>query len=127
MDIKAKIKEAKDIKKETIPVPEWKVKVEVRSMTGAARAEMLDHVASKDGFVFRKLYPDILVACLYDPETGQPLFVDADKDWLMQKSGGPIEMLANEAVKLSGLTPDAIGAIEKNSNSSTLKDDSTSS
>lgn len=124
MDIKAKIKEAKDIKKETVDVPEWEVKVEVRSMSGAARAEMLDHVASKDGFLFRKLYPDILIACLYDPETGESLFVDADKDWLMEKSGGPIEMLANKAVALSGLTADAMGAIEKNSNSDTLNDDS---
>ena len=126
MDIKAKIKEAKDIKKETVKVPEWKVKVEVRSMSGASRAEMLDHVAGKDGFLFRKLYPDIMIACIYDPETGQPLFVDGDKDWLMQKSGGPIEMLANIAVRLSGLTAEAMGAIEKNSNSSIPKDDSIS-
>ena len=121
MNIKDKIKAAKDIQSEIINIKEWGTKIEVRSMTGAQRAKILNtdiEVDSKQPnpsrVMFEKLYPDIIIACAFDPKTGEAIFEDQDKDWLMEKNCGPIEHLALAGMRLSGLTADALGQAEKN-------------
>lgn len=106
--ISDKIRAAQDITSETVRVPEWDVDVTIKSMSGRARARLLKAAAQADGTMdFEALYPAILIACVFDPETGEPAFTDADAGWLNEKSAGPVELLAQCGMKLSGLTREA--------------------
>ena len=121
MNLKDKIKAAKDIETETVDVKQWGVKIEMRSMTGAQRARILNTDIEVDEkhpkqnrVMFEKLYPDIIVACAFDPTTNEPVFTDDDKGWLMEKNCGPIEQLALVGMRLSGLSANALEQAEKN-------------
>jgi hypothetical protein len=101
--ISDKIRAASDVTSETVVVPEWDVTVSVKSMTGRARARLLKAAAQADGTMdFEALYPAILIACCFDPESGEPVFTDADS-WINDKSAGPVERLAQVGMRLSGL------------------------
>lgn len=115
MSLKEKIKAAQDIKKEVVKVPVWDVEVEVRTMSGKQRSELLSTCMDENG----KLQQDVfqvgtIIASCYDPETGNKLFTADDADWLMDKASGPIELLAGKAMRLSGLTRDSAEQAEKN-------------
>ena len=101
--LREKILAAKDIRSERVHVPEWGVEVEVRSMTGAQRARVLQG-ATVDGEVdLERLYPILLIETVYDPETGEPVFDAADRDALNAKNSGALERIAKVAMRLSGI------------------------
>lgn len=115
MNLREKIKNANDIQEEIVDVPEWDVKILVRSLTGKERAELLNVCMTPGGQVdFKKLYPMLLIATCYDPETKEKIFEPADKDWLNMKSGAVIEKIASVATKLSGLGTDELVKARKN-------------
>lgn len=122
MSIRDNIRAAQDIESEIIPVPQWKdeagepVRLEVRSMSGLARARLLKQASGKDGTMnFEKLYPSILIACCYDPESGERIFDEDDAGWLNDKSAGPVERLAQAGMRLSGLNQSAADDAKKGS------------
>ena len=85
----------------------------MRTMTGVQRAVMMSKSINDKGQVlYEKMYPDMVIACSYDPETGKLLFNESDKGWLMEKSCSAIELIATKAMRLSGLT--GIEDAEKN-------------
>jgi len=92
-------------------IPEWDgVDVTLRGMTGAQR---MDLVEQTEGKARKHFYADILIALAYDPDTGEPMFDPADRDWIMGKSGAVLERLGKEAVRISGVSvEDAEDAIE---------------
>lgn len=94
-----------DIQKETVPIPEWGgVVVEVRGMTSGDRFKLLQNT-SVDGKVnFQRWFPDLVIASVFDPETGEQVFEPADRDALLAKSGKVIGNLAEVASRLSGLS-----------------------
>lgn len=110
MSIRDTIKSANDIETEIIEIPQWdQVKIEVRSMTGKARAKLLRAAVQPDGSMdFEALYPSVLVACCHDPDTGDLVFTDEDLAWINDKSAGPVEKLAQIGMRLSGLTQEAV-------------------
>ncbi len=113
MNLKEKIKDTNDIRKETVKVPEWDVKIEIRTMTGVQRSLMMNRAIDKKGTIlYERMYPDMVIACCYDPKTGEQIFEEADKDWLMEKSCSAIELIATKAMRLSGLV--GIEEAEKN-------------
>lgn len=103
MSLRDTIKAAQDIDKETVDIPKWGVKIEVRSMSAKARARMVGQAIKGDID-----YAAIAIATCYDPETGEPAFSVEDTDWLNDKSGGPLEKLATVGMRLSGLTEEAL-------------------
>ncbi len=110
-----KIKSANDIKKEIVNVSQWEVDIEVRTMSGLDRANLLNKcIDAKGNVIQEKFQTGLLIACLFDPESGERIFVDADADWLIQKSSGAIEKLASVAMRVSGLTREALADAEKN-------------
>jgi len=124
--LRDKIKAADDIKRELVEVPEWGVTVEVRTISGAARAQLFAEATDKNGKLhYDDAYTGLIIASVFDPETGERVFSAADADWLKKKSSNATERLTEVAVRLSGLSPEAIGQAEKNSDSDTLNDDST--
>ena len=101
--LRERILSAQDIQSERVHVPEWDVEVEVRSMTGAQRARVLQG-ATVDGEVdLERLYPILLIETVYDPETGEPVFEAADRDALNAKNSGALERIAKVAMRLSGI------------------------
>lgn len=105
------IRAADDMVSEKVDVPQWGVVIEVRTMSGKARAAMLKMAMGEDNTLdYELLYPAVLMACCFDPEDGMPIFTDADADWLSEKSAGPIEMLAQVGMRLSGLEDKSVEA-----------------
>lgn len=126
-NLRERILGASDIRREQVHVPEWEATVEVRGLTGTQRAKLMKTGFDARGTVdFERLYPELLIASTFDPETGEAVFTAADRDSLNGKSGAALERVAQAAMRISGLTPDAAELAEKNS-PATPSDASTSS
>ncbi len=127
MSIREQIINADDIEHEIIEIPVWGVSIEVRSMTGRARTRLIKTATDNDGQLdMETLYPDMVILCAFDPETGEQIFTQDDRDLLLSKSAGPLETIALAAMRISGMTPDAIDVAGKDL-PSTEDDDSSSS
>ena len=115
MSLKEKIFASQDCDAEMLDVPEWDCIIEVRGMTGTQRSSIMDAAIGKDGTVIQsKLYPMLLIACCFDPDTGKPIFDDDDMEALLSKSAQVIERVASKASELSGIGAEAIKEAEKN-------------
>lgn len=104
--LKQAIADAKDIEQETLYVPLWDVTIGVRSMDGNARANLIENFADENGRMsFRRLYPELLIQCTFDPDTGAAVFEDteADRQLILSKSGAALEFVAKKAMEMSGL------------------------
>lgn len=109
MSLRDRILAADDIGKATIHVDAWEVDLEVRTMTAAERSKMLNSAMDKDGNLdLQELYPRILIATVFDPETGEQVFGPDDVDTIQNKSASAVEAVAQKAMALSGLTADAV-------------------
>ena len=116
MSLRDRILAADDIPSETVKVPEWSCDVLVRGMTGADRASLLERAVTPEGAVtFSQFYPEVVIATAHDPETGERLFDDADRDLLMQKSGAALDRVASVGLRLSGMTDESAKAAGKDS------------
>ena len=116
MNLREKILQAQDIEKEQVYIEQWDATIEVRTMTGGQRAKaMQEAVDPKTGEVnIGEIYPTILIASCFDPETNEQIFTEADRDELNGKNGAALEKLAQVAMTLSGLTGQSMEDIEKN-------------
>lgn len=109
--LRDKILNADDRQSENVEVPEWGVTVEVRGLSGADRAVFLADAITPDGKVdFTKVWPNLLIAGVYDPDTGEPVFDRADRDAINLKSAGVTERLAKVVQRLSGLDEESVEA-----------------
>lgn len=114
MSLRDQILSAADLTTELVDVPEWGVTVEVKTMTGAERARIMQVAADGGGKVdFEKVYPDIVIGCTYDPTTGERVFDWPDREALMSKSGAAIDRIAQVGLRLSGFTDGAADAAGK--------------
>lgn len=108
MSLRDQILAADDIESEIVPVPQWSVEVEVRGMSGTARATFLQSYTNEDGSVnWSALYPSLLIATVHDPATGERVFQDGDEDVINAKSGAALEKVAKVALRLSGMEQNA--------------------
>ena len=125
MSLRDQILNADDIDSELVEIPAWGVTVEVRSMDGRARTRLLKMTTSGDGEVdMEKVFPEMVILCSHDPETGERIFTEDDRDAILAKAAGPVELLALAAMRVSGMSGTAIDEAG-NDSSSTEKDDST--
>jgi hypothetical protein len=108
VSLREQILASSDIQSELVTIPEWGVTVEVRGMTAAARAAMLQHAAGNGGtFDLVSLYPSLVVGSTYDPESGDRVFSESDYAAISDKSGAAVERIAAAAMRLSGISEDA--------------------
>lgn len=127
MSLRDQILNRNDITSEIVEVPEWDVSVEMRGMTGADRAAILQAAMLPGGGVdLQSFFPDVIIACAHDPETGERLFTAEDRTALMGKSGKAIDRLATSGLALSGMTEAAQTSLGKGL-PTTENDDSTTS
>jgi len=96
-------------------IAEWEVEVEVKSMTAGERSKLLKTASDDKGNMnFEKLYTDIIIMTVYDPETHEKVFTEADRDIINTKNSACIEQLSKVALELSGLSGTATAKIEGN-------------
>lgn len=110
MSLRDDILSRDDIKRKTIPVPEWEAHITVRSMTGLERVKYFQRVQSNPEDMFAWL----VVTCAEDTD-GKPIFQKSDVSQVNGKSGAALQRIAEVATQLSGLDDDAEARAEKNS------------
>ena len=127
MSLRDKIRAASDVERVLVPVPEWDVTLEVRSMSLRQRAAFVaaGQDTSEDGVArVEKVYGQILTTCCLDPETGDPVFDADDLGWLMsEKSGIVIDALVTRCLEVSGLREKAVDEAGKSSSGSPTNTD----
>lgn len=107
-ELRERILAAKDIASERVRVEAWGVEVEVRGMTGRARAEVMQKALDGGALNLALAYPLLVIGCTYDPATGERVFTEADFDAVSEKAGGALEQIAITAARLSGLDSEAV-------------------
>ena len=127
MSIRDQILAAQDIPSESVDVPEWGVKVEVRGMTGAERTRIMDlAVDQKGGVNLQFVYPEIVIATSFDPTSGEQIFSPNDRDALLAKSANALDRLASVGMRLSGFTQESADVAGKDSSATATADSSLS-
>lgn len=115
-NIRDLIMSAKDTHTETVEIPEWGVTVEIRSMSGASRAALMQEAVNSGGQIdMGRVYPDLIIQTCFDPETGEPVFEAGDRDLIMSKNGALLDRLAEVATRLSGFNEQAVDDAGKDS------------
>lgn len=85
-------------------------------MTGRERAQAMKEYVGEDGSVdAERLYPALIVATVYDPETNEPVFKPEDADTLNLKNSAALEKLATVSIRLSGMGQKAVDEAGKES------------
>jgi hypothetical protein len=127
MSLRDKIMAAEDIPTETVTVPEWGVEVLVKGMSAGERIRLMQNAFDQQTQQVNMsiVYPDVLVACTFDPETDDPVFTEQDKSAILSKSSAAVERVANVGLKLSGIGKEEQDQAGK-SFSNTQNDDSSS-
>ncbi len=127
MSIRDQILEAQDIGKQTVEVPEWGVTIEVRGMTALERTRLMDLAFDAGGQLnLQTIYPEIVIATCFDPETGMQIFTPQDKDALLSKSSVALDRVAIVGMSLSGFTAESADESGKVSSATPPNDSSLS-
>lgn len=111
-----------DCKEEIVNVPEWNgMDILIRGMSGTER----DLFLRRTNFIRERIaknketpdttYAELLVLVCRHPVSKKLLFTEAHKGMIMTKSAIALERLAQTALRLSGMTPAFIEALQKNS------------
>ena len=88
--------------------------VEARPLSLAQRSRVVKE-CTEDGEVQTELLiPAIVIACIYDPETGEPMFTLGDRDTIGELPAEVIDPMWTAAAELNGLAADAVKDAEKN-------------
>ncbi len=115
MALKDLILSADDLGHELVFVPEWNVKIEMRGLSGKQRADMKHKITDDKGLIDdSRLYREIAINCIYDPETGQKVFDEKDGESIIVKSGNVLERLSRIALTLSGMIEGSLKDTETN-------------
>ena len=122
--LRDKILAAQDIPSEPVNIPEWGVDVVVRGMSAGERITLMQNAFDQTTQQVNMsiVYPDVVVACTFDPDSSEPVFTDADKPLILSKSSAAVERLANVGLRLSGIGKDEQDAAGKDSSKSQNED-----
>ncbi len=113
---------------ETLDVEGWNETVELRPMTVGQKYGLFgDSADDLKPEQLATMLPQVIVLTAHDPETGDPVFTDADLDWLAEQPAGPVETVAMAGLAISGLDEKAVDAAKKDSSSTTSTAPATSS
>ena len=124
MSIRDQIRKAQDRTSQITEVPEWGVTVEIRSMTGTQRSAIVTALTSDDDNKMEALWGGMLVSCVYDPETGDPVFKENDAEWLLnEKSSTVLDRLSNVCLQVAGIVEGAVDEAGKDSSVSPIVED----
>ncbi|WP_304452912.1 hypothetical protein [Nocardiopsis sp. YSL2] len=118
------IKTAKDAAYEEVPVPEWSKNpakpdcVRLKGLSGDERDELEQSTIQGRGKkrdVNMKGFRARLIAMSAVDADGNPIFTEADVEWLGGKSARALERVVNKAQELSGLSDSDVDELVGNS------------
>jgi len=119
VSIRDQIRKSQDRTSQITEVPEWGVTVEIRSMTGTQRSAIVTALTSDEDNKMEALWGGMLVSCVYDPETGDPVFKEDDAEWLLnEKSSTVLDRLSNVCLQVAGIVEGAVDEAGKDSSAS---------
>ena len=106
-DIRKQVFDAKDIPEERLQLPQaWGgAEVLVRGLTAG---ELADWATSFSGKPSKQQSAELIIICVRDSESGEPIFDKADRDELIRKGAGAFGELLAHCHRLSGLIPDKV-------------------
>lgn len=119
------ILQAKDLPKELVAVPEWGGEVYVRALTGAERDSFEQSMLEQKGKSSKMNLKNVrakLVALTVVDEDEKRLFSDDDVKFLGNKSAAALNRIFEVAQRLSGLRPEDVEELTKNSESDQSED-----
>jgi len=109
VSLRDRILQANDIESNIITVSQWGVDLDIRTMTAIERSRLVSTCSKPDGTVdMEKMYPLLLIAAVYDPETGEKVFGKEDMNSLQDKSAAAVEFVAQKVMEVSGMSPKAV-------------------
>lgn len=107
MSIKEKIRLATDLGSEVIEVPEWDVRIELRSMSARQRTALqtlINDESVPQALRQEQMWAFLLTTCCFDPDNGDAVFTDDDMEWLFtQKAFSPIDRIATACLNVSAV------------------------
>lgn len=113
--LKDRIKEGGNTKRELVDIEELDCTVEIREFGGIERGTVIRATADLKGEDFqRELFKQLLLRCVYDPNTGKRLFAESDLEWLLEKQATILEQMISPAIKLNGLFQKQVDEEAKN-------------
>lgn len=114
---------------ELVTIHEWDdVQIEVRSLSLGARNDMLARAAETEGDAdLRIIYPEMVMLCSYDPETGDRVFADDDLEFINSRPANLVDKLAVPAMRLSGMNESSVEEAGKESSGTEASDSASSS
>lgn len=116
MSLRDRILSANDIQSNTIHVDAWDVDLDIRTLTASDRSRLIAMCTNGDGTVdMDKMYPLLIIAGVYDPETNEKVFTSEDMSLIQDKSSGAVEVVATEVMRLSGMSAKAVDEEGKSS------------
>lgn len=105
-----RITSVRPYRSEVVPdIAEWDgVSVEVRSLPLGERNDMMAEVMDGDGQLdVKALYPALLIAACYDPETGEKVFPADAAAIINGLDSGAVDKVAKVAMSISGMADKA--------------------
>lgn len=120
------ILKADDLPHEDIKVPEWGGTVRVRAITAGERDKFEQSIfANRDDMTKRAIRARLASLSIID-KNGERLFSDEDVSALDGKSARAMDRVFEVAERLSGVGPDDVKELEKNSGAAQRGDSSSS-
>jgi hypothetical protein len=121
MTLRDKILGCVDIQEEVMEIEEWDCSIVVRELPAATRYEMMDVLrdfsnmteGKKNATIITE-FAKVMVHCVLDPDTKQPLFHTDDIHALSRKNESVLVRIGNKIFELSGIGKKAQEDIEKN-------------
>lgn len=107
-DIRKAVLDAQDIPEELVPLPD-KWGGDTVLIRGLDAGEIADWATSFSGKPSKMQNAELILICVRDPETREPLFDKADRDELLRKGAGPFGEVLAHCHRLSGLISDKRG------------------
>lgn len=102
--IRERIARARPYVSETVEVPEWDSTIEVRSISLGERQAVMADIMGEDGTVnTQEIEANFILACSYDPETGEKVFSHDDLPFIQSRAAGPADRVGKAAMRLSGM------------------------
>ena len=100
MNLRDQILQADDLPRKEVPIPEWRTKVWIRTLTAGER-DRFEGAQTKDPYT--NVRARLAVLCMID-ESGSSLFTEADIPALSAKSSKALDRIFAASVRLNGIS-----------------------
>lgn len=100
---RAKVRTAKSFLSKIVTVDEWDISFEIRSLSLVGKTALVGEQGDVDSIDIAKVYPELVINTVFDPDSGEQFFSEDDISWLQQQPAGIIEYLGNAGLEISGL------------------------